>query len=171
MIKKIISLALTIIMTLGCVALTASAAVVEDSTVSPMSLYTSNVTSNLTISSKTATCKSIVSGKSAVTKIVITQRLQKKSGDSWTNVQSWTKTTNSGYSSFMNTKSSLASGTYRVRTIAKVYSGTAYETTRVNSSTCTIWNESINTTQNKKVYKQKIFWKGDSNKLDSLRNK
>lgn len=101
-------------------------------------LYTSKVTSNISISSKTATCKSVVTGIiGTTTKIVITQRLQKKSGDTWTNVQSWTKTVNGYTTSFTNSKSSLASGTYRTRTVAKVYKGTAYETITVNSSTAT----------------------------------
>ena len=101
-------------------------------------LYTSSVSSNISISSKTATCNSIVTGIiGTTTKIVITQRLQKKNGDSWSNVKSWTKTVNGYTASFTNKKSSLASGTYRTRTIAKVYKGSAYETIKVNSSTAT----------------------------------
>ena len=101
-------------------------------------LYTSSVSSNISISSKTATCNSIVTGIiGTTTKIVITQRLQKKNGDSWSNVKSWTKTVNGYTTSFTNKKSSLASGTYRTRTIAKVYKGSAYETIKVNSSTAT----------------------------------
>ncbi|MEE1003114.1 MAG: hypothetical protein U0L17_05170 [Acutalibacteraceae bacterium] len=101
-------------------------------------LYTSSVSSNISISSKTATCNSVVTGIiGTTTKIVITQRLQKKNGDSWTNVQSWTKTVSGYTTSFTNKKSSLASGTYRTRTVAKVYKGTAYETITVNSKTAT----------------------------------
>ena len=101
-------------------------------------LYTNNVSSTISISSKTATCRSTVVGQSGVTtKIVITQRLQKKVDGSWTNVKSWTNTYNQTSAVFINTKASLASGTYRTRTIAKVYKGTAYETIYANSVTTT----------------------------------
>lgn len=100
--------------------------------------YTNGVTSLISISSKEATCTSKVIGLSGITtKIVITQRLQKKNGTSWSNVQSWTKTFNQVSAIYVNKKGSLASGTYRTRTIAKVYKGSAYETIKVNSSTAT----------------------------------
>lgn len=99
-------------------------------------LYTNSVTSLISIKSKEATCTSKVIGLSGITtKIVITQRLQKKNGDSWSNVKSWTKTFNQVSATYTNKKGSLASGTYRTRTIAKVYKGSAYETIKVNSST------------------------------------
>lgn len=109
-----------------------------DDEISLCYLYTNSVSSNISISSKTATCKSTIVGQSGVTtKIVITQRLQKKVDGSWTNVKSWTNTYNQTSAVFTNTKSSLASGTYRTRTIAKVYKGTAYETVTANSTTKT----------------------------------
>ena len=137
--KKLLSLILCLILSISCFAFTTNAAVIENETVSPMYNYTSAVTSTLSISSKTATCKSTIVGKTGVTtKIVITQRLQKKNDDSWNNVQTWTKTVNAVNATFTNTKSSLATGTYRTRTIAKVYKGTAYETIYKNSTTVTI---------------------------------
>ena len=136
--KKLISLILCLILGISCFIFPANAAVIEEETISPMYTYTTSVTSNLSISSKTATCTSNVVGKSGVTKIEITQRLQKKNGDSWNNIKSWTNTYTTVGATFKNTKSSLASGTYRTRTIAKVYKGTDYETIRVNSTTVTI---------------------------------
>lgn len=135
MTKKIISLSLTIVMMLCCIALPASAAVIEEETISPMTLYTEKVTSTISISSKVATCKSTVIGIPGITtKIVITQRLQRLEGTSWVNIKSWTKTVNSDYATFTNQSGTLVSDTYRTRTIAKVYSGTAYETIRLNST-------------------------------------
>ena len=137
--KKLLSLILCLIIGFSCFILPANAAVIEDNMISPFYAYTISVDSRLSISSKTATCKSIVMGISGTTtKIEITQRLQKKNGDSWNNVQSWTKTVNAVNATFTNTKSSLATGTYRTRTIAKVYKGTAYETIYKNSTTVTI---------------------------------
>ena len=101
-------------------------------------LYTNGVTSLISIKSKEATCTSKVIGLSGITtKIVITQRLQKKNVYSWSNVKSRTKTYNQVSAVYVNKKGSLASGTYRTRTIAKVYKGSAYETIKVNSSTAT----------------------------------
>lgn len=99
-------------------------------------LYTNNVTSNLAISSKTATCIGTVKGISGkTTKIVMTVYLQKKNGTSWSNVTSKSKTVNGTNASLTFQKASLSSGSYRVRTVAKVYNGTKYETASANSST------------------------------------
>lgn len=99
-----------------------------DNGISVCYLYTNKVESALSISSKTATCKSTIRGISGTTtKIVVTQTLQKENGSSWDNVTSWSKTYNSWYAIYKNTKSFLSSGTYRVKTVAKVYSGISYE--------------------------------------------
>ena len=138
--KRILTIILAITVLTSCSAntLALDESVNYDDEISLCYLYTNNISSSISISSKTATCKSTVVGQSGVTtKIIITQRLQKKVDGSWTNVQSWSKTYTQTSAVFTNTKASLASGTYRTRTIAKVYSGTAYETIRVNSSTST----------------------------------
>lgn len=100
--------------------------------------YTSEIRSSLSISSKTATCKSTVYGfSSKTTKVEITQTLYQKIGDYWYYVTSWNKTANTWYAIYTTTKSSLSSGTYRLKTEAKVYSGSAYETITVYSNTAT----------------------------------
>lgn len=99
-------------------------------------VYTNYVTSMLSISSKNATCKSNVNGiPGTVTKITVTQELQKKSGSTWTSIYGRDKTVFTSGTSFVQTYSSLDSGTYREKTIAKVYSGTSYETVTAYSST------------------------------------
>lgn len=141
MTKKIFSIILSLILVATCLSAQASAAVVDtgNSEIAPAYSYTISASSTLSInSSKTATCKSVVAGMSGIaTKIVFTQRLQKKVNGTWTNVKTWTGTYERVSASFTNTKTSLASGTYRVRTIAKVYSGSAYETVTTNSTTVT----------------------------------
>ena len=98
--------------------------------------YTANITSSLSISGKKASCISVVHGFSGLaTKVVITQTLQKQSGSTWTYVTSWNKTFNTWLGSLSNSKSSLSSGTYRLKTVAKVYSGNSYETITIYSST------------------------------------
>lgn len=101
-------------------------------------VYTLRQESNLNIVSKTATCLSKVYGNPSVSKITITQKLQKKENGTWSNVDKWTKTFNSLTAIYTNTKSSLSKGTYRTRTVAKVYSGNNYETVKSNSSSVTI---------------------------------
>lgn len=108
----------------------------SDDDISVCYLYTDKISGTLSISNKTVTCKSTVRGISGTTtKIVITQTLQKKNGSSWNKYSSWVKTFNSWYAIYSNPKESLSSGTYRVKTVAKVYKGSAYETITVYSKT------------------------------------
>lgn len=100
--------------------------------------YVSIVNSSITKNGNTATCKSTIIAVSSVTKIVITQKLQKKVSGEWTNVKTWSKTFNSSTATYTNSKGSLSSGTYRTRTVAKVYKNSNYETVSVNSTTAKI---------------------------------
>lgn len=70
--------------------------------------YTSKVYNSMTISNKTASCKSTVMGFSdKTTKVVVTHTLEKKSGKWWSNVTSWTKTFNTYTAIYTTSKSSL----------------------------------------------------------------
>ena len=114
----------------------ANAAVVEDNLVAPCYSYTESVTSSISISGTTATMTSRVSGGSSVTKVYITQYLQKKSGSSWSQVGAGhTGVYYSTDATMQNKVTSLSSGTYRVKTVFKVFSGTSYETVTDYSST------------------------------------
>ncbi len=101
-------------------------------------VYASSVNSYIMTKGKSITCTSYIAGNGTVTKITITQKLQKKSGTKWTKVASWTKTYSANSASYTNTKSSLSSGTYRTRTVAKVYKGSNCEKVSKNSSTVVI---------------------------------
>ncbi len=137
--RRIIAIMLSFVMTLG-MSTTAFADPEEETPVvieiTEDYLYTNKISSDLSISNHTATCKSVVRGDSSLaTKVVITQTLQKKNGNSWTYVTSWSKTFNTWYAIYTTSKSSLSSGTYRLKTVAKVYSGNNYETITVYSRT------------------------------------
>ena len=125
--KKVISTIISVVIVL-CLSLTAFAEpelqTPSDDDISVCYLYTDKISGTLSISNKAATCK-----------IVITQTLQKKNGSSWNKYSSWTKTFNSWYAIYSNSKESLSSGTYRVKTVAKVYNGSAYETITIYSKT------------------------------------
>ena len=142
--KKIISLSIMLILTL-CFSTSAFALDVEpvEPTIpdEPYS-YTRQVQSTLSISNKKATCSSVVIGiPGEVNMIRITQYLQKKNGSSWTTVASWVKTFYTTTASFINTKSSLSSGTYRVFTSAAVYHNTAFpEFVTAYSTLKTCWS-------------------------------
>ena len=98
--------------------------------------YASKVYNSMTISNKTASCRSTILGSSDnITKVVVSHTLEKQSGKWWIDVASWTKTFNTNTAVYLTSKSSLSSGTYRLKTIAKVYNGSDYETITIYSST------------------------------------
>ncbi|MBQ8966958.1 hypothetical protein [Ruminococcus sp.] len=137
--KRILAILLSFVMSLG-MGISAYALPEEETPIDIEFVdeysYTDKISSDMSISNNTATCKSVVRGDTSLaTKIVITQTLQKKNGNSWTNVTSWSKTFNTWYAMYSNSKSSLNSGTYRLKTVAKVYSGNNYETITVYSRT------------------------------------
>lgn len=97
--------------------------------IAPSTLYTDYATSTLTISGTKAICVSKAIGYSGeTTKIVMEQTLQKKtSSGGWSEVASWSETDTGYIGSATNTKSSLSSGTYRLKTVFTVYAGSDYE--------------------------------------------
>lgn len=138
MMKKFICLVLTVILTC-CITVSVFASfedVAITDKVDARYAYTNKITSIVSISSKNATCQSTVQGSSkTVTKIVVKQTLQYKSGTKWLDVASWVETVNKSSVSFNNTKYNIGSGTYRVKTTADVYSGSKYETVTAYSKT------------------------------------
>lgn len=129
MVKKFASLLCAIVLSTSfVVGNVASAAVIPPD--APAYSYTSNCSSELSISGTTATCKSSITGYyNKTTKITILQTLQKKnSSGNWDYVCSWSSIIYNYCGSLTNTKSSLSSGTYRLKTVATVYAGTANET-------------------------------------------
>lgn len=97
--------------------------------------YTQSITSRLSISNRKASCTSIVTGNSSkVTKISVTQTLQKSTGSNWRTVISSSKTSYTSVCSLLNTFS-VSSGKFRLKTVAKVYNGSNYETLTAYSST------------------------------------
>lgn len=96
--------------------------------------YTSRIIPTLSVSNKTATCKTEVTGiSSKATKVEITQTLQRMAGQYWYNEATWNKTFDSWRATYITSKSSLGAGTYRLESVVKVYSGSAYETITVYS--------------------------------------
>lgn len=128
--QKFISV-LTADMIIGTAGMSVSANELSSAADDEIILYYANAydaRSELNISSKKATCKSIISGTSGVTKIYVTQILQRKiSSNSWTDHAIWYKTEYSRDLTFTNTSGTLPSGTYQVKTIAEVYKGSSYE--------------------------------------------
>jgi len=98
-----------------------------ENTVSPYYLYTYSVKSTLVISGNTAYCESKITGDGTVTKIYAMQYLEKKNGDRWEIVDSWSDSVNGNSLTMSNSKDNLGSGTYRVRTVGTVYSGSKSE--------------------------------------------
>ena len=139
--KKLLSL-LTMVVLMLCFSINAFALEEEppvpDDPEEPY-LYTREISSTLSISGNTATCLSEVYGKPGhVTKIEITQTLQQTfNGASWYYIASWNNTYYSTTALYINTKTPMSSGNYRVKTEAKVYNGSSYETITSYSTTIT----------------------------------
>lgn len=107
-------------------------------TASPYYLYTGSVESNLTIVGNTAYCKSVIKGDSTVTQIYATQYLEKKNGNKWETIASWNDFVSGNSLTMNNSKDNLDSGTYHVRTVATVYSGSKSEPVVKTSKEVTI---------------------------------
>lgn len=122
-IKKIAAAILSAVCLFTCVGAAASAESVETfslvSGVSPLYEIAVDASSMLSITGSTATCTSTVSQSTAV-KITAEQTLQKQ-GFLWIWVKydntTWTKTVNSSTIRMTNTKTGLASGKYRLKTV------------------------------------------------------
>ena len=138
--KKILSL-LTVFAMILAFSMTAYAESAQDETVIPDRYnYTNMIYSELSISNNTATCTSRVTGNSSlVTKIEITQSLEELLPSGWWyRHQSWSKTFYDWYAIYTTTGTIPYSGTYHVRTVAKVYAGSNYETISVYSNNVTV---------------------------------
>lgn len=95
--------------------------------------------STLTISGSTAKCVSTVRGSSGVTKILISQVLQKKNAaGEWVYITNWSKTQNGKNGDASNSKSNLAKGSYRLKTTFTLYYNSSTETVIKYSSIKTV---------------------------------
>lgn len=94
---------------------------------------------DLDISGGEATLYSEMSGDAAITKVVMTHTLQKKSGSSYSNVSgaSKTRTFYNDNIPYMSDTFSVTSGTYRVKTTYKVTSPNGTDTHTAYSSAVT----------------------------------
>lgn len=100
-----------------------------ENTASPYYLYTYSVESSLTIVGGTAYCKSVITGDNTVTQIYATLYLEKKNGSKWEVVSNgtWSDSVKGKSLTISKSKDNLDSGTYRVRTVGTVYSGSKSE--------------------------------------------
>lgn len=105
---------------------------------SPYYLYTSSVESTLTVVSDTAYCKSKIKGDNTVTQIYATLYLEKKNGSKWDYVDSWSDSVKEKSLTISDSCGNLGSGTYRVRTVGTVYSGSKSEPINDTSKEVTV---------------------------------
>ncbi len=122
--KRIFAFALSAVLLCTGLGMTASAETVSTysfaGSVSPLYEIAASAYSELNIVGTTAECKSRADGDNTV-KITVVQTLEKYSGWFWfwneVDGASWTKTVNSGYISFVNSKTGLSGGKYRVKSV------------------------------------------------------
>lgn len=99
-----------------------------NSEIQPRYEYTKSNNETLAISDDNALCGSTLTGYSGTTtKITIKMRLEKKVLWWWDEQTSWTATFNS-YRGSLSKSYSVGGGTYRVKAVYTVYSGTQSET-------------------------------------------
>lgn len=122
--KRMIASALSAVLLCTGLGMTASAETISTysfaGSVSPLYEIAASAYSELIITGTTAECKSKASGDNTA-KITVVQTLEKYSGWFWiwneVDGASWTKNANSDYINFVNTKSGLASGKYRLKSV------------------------------------------------------
>lgn len=138
--KKIISCLVALLVCCSVGGISLSAAVIPDgSIVSPCYLYTNRIVTSFGVYEGEASCVTTVYGISdTVSKIEVTQYLEKKNGNAWEEVTHWSDTFESWWCNFTNSYTITESGTYRLRSVAKVYSGTKYENVDITSKEKTV---------------------------------
>lgn len=130
MLKRMIAMGMAVVMAFTIFCLTVSA-----NEYSINYAYTSECSSNLTITSLNAKCVSSLEGYyGSTTKIEVTQTLQVKDGAQWRKCEAWEATYNNYYCTFTNYRTVYSGNKYRVKSEFKVYSGSSYETITVYSS-------------------------------------
>ena len=122
-IKRITVIALLLVSMCMCFSISASAVTTNtfvDSGIAPAYEIAYNPYSGLSISGQTAYCSSVSDSTNAV-KITVQQTLQKYSGLLWVwndiDGANWSKTVNKSSISLSNTKSGLANGKYRLKSV------------------------------------------------------
>lgn len=126
--KKLFAVLVTAMLSVVCLGSMFGVSAQTPPEVSPNSTIVVYCTSSLSISGSTATCTSSVLGTSSVTKIYVTQALQKaNSSGGWTNVNHWNDWVYGNAGTVKHTQSGITSGTYRVLTVATFYAGSTTE--------------------------------------------
>ena len=125
--KSILSFALIILML--CSMGTGTFALSNEPEIMPLYNYTSNYYVDLTVSGSTATGSAYLEGyQGTATKVNVVMTLQKKGLLFWSDASNdYDYTMHSYYADAENTYT-VSSGTYRLKAVFTVYSGTASET-------------------------------------------
>ena len=130
--KKIVALVTSVVMMLSC-GITAYADdepdyPVDDGIIEEYQ-YTFSIRNILEISGSTATCSCDVVGyHGTTTKVFISNTLQQNYGGAWYNIGYQYDTFYDFTGSLVTYEYNLAGGSYRLKSTAKVYSGSNYET-------------------------------------------
>lgn len=96
--------------------------------IAPRYSYANIVRTNLTVSGGQAKCQSTIVGYETVTKINVSMTLEKKTLLWWTAQESWTQTYNNVDDANFIKYCNVNGGTYRVKSVYTVYSGSDSET-------------------------------------------
>lgn len=126
--RFLICVMLSVVMLLSMNVWMAAAVSAEETVVQPRFSYTNYTFTGLDITTNgTAYCSSCVEGYDGITtKVNIKMILQKSIKRRWTDMVSWEGTFND-MEGFLDEQTTVTTGTYRVKAVYTVYSGSAYE--------------------------------------------
>jgi len=143
--RKILPLMIVGVLTFSHVILASSQVLAQESEVTngksdiveitPFWININSITTSLSISNTgTASCSAIISGATGTTSISATYRLEQKTGNTWSTVQTRTGSTNATRLTFSRSSNNVARGTYRLSVTATVVRNGVSETVTVSST-------------------------------------
>lgn len=126
--RSLICVMLSVVMLLSMNVWMGATVSAEETVVQPRFSYTNFTFTGLDITTQgVAACTASVEGYDGITtKIEIQMVLQKSIKRRWTDMVSWEGTFN-GVDGFLSELTTVTTGTYRVKAVYTVYSGSAYE--------------------------------------------
>ena len=132
--RSLICVMLSVVMLLSMNVWMGAAVSAEETVVQPRFSYTNFAAASLDITTQgVASCLATAEGYNGITtKVEIQMILQKSIKRRWTDMVTWEGTFN-GMDGYLNELTTVTTGTYRVKAVFTVYSGSAYEEITVYS--------------------------------------
>ena len=127
LVRSLVCVMLSITMVLSMSTWAGVPVAAEETAVQPRYSYANYISASINLyTDGTANCYAYVNGYDDVTEIHIQMILQKSIKRRWTDMASWEGTWTKTYAS-LSRSTTVTTGTYRVKAVYTIYSGSAYE--------------------------------------------